>query len=106
MHGFESRWLLDADTIKSALQNGARLPSECVTLNPACSQISEVNLLEGLQNGAFWSGGDGGGSIYTVNTASACSWLLDASRGSTTGKGGQAEPGLPFGLLSTGREAA
>ena len=66
------RWPPDA--AGCALKQGARLPSAWVALNPGCSQTSELNLFEGLQNGGFWSGGDGGGSIYTVNTASGCSW--------------------------------
>ena len=43
-------------------------------LYPASSRAAtnELNLLEGLLNGAFWSGGDGGGSNCTVKTAWLC----------------------------------
>ena len=62
-------WSLDA--VGRALQKGARLPSAWVGLNPNCSQVSEVNLLEGLQNGAFWSGGDGGGLSMVYDSVSS-----------------------------------
>ena len=50
--------------------------------------------------------GDGGGSIYTLNTASGCSWRREASRELTTRKGGWAGPDLPFSPVRVGERRA